>query len=102
MGKSLAGKLGIPAAADRAYVGVETRLETRPGGSLRVLPVSVTWPDGRRWEISRIYSSTELGSVADGNLVTRWNVLIAGQPKVLWQEGSFWFVRPRRQNKGTP
>lgn len=100
MTKSLAGKLGIPLEADRTDVRVDVLHRMRPGGLPAELPVRVTWSDGRSWHIERIIGRDEYGSKADGNLVVRWRVLIAGQPKVLYQQGSSWFVRARRKTEG--
>lgn len=32
----------------------------------------------------------------DGNLVVRWRVMIAGRPKILYQEADRWYVRRKR------
>lgn len=95
MSKSLAGKLGIPAVSERAPIAVDTVREIRPGGLPEERPVRVSWPDGRFWAVERVYGRDEYGSPADGNLVVRWRVLMAGLPKILYQEGDSWFVRAR-------
>lgn len=100
MAKSLAGKLGIPAEADRADVRVDTLHRMRPGGLPAERPVRVMWPDGRSWRVERVIGRDEYGSVADGNLVVRWRVLLAGQPKILFQEGARWYVRAKRPERG--
>lgn len=96
MTKSLAGKLGIPREDERAYVAVDARTSIRPGGLPETSPVRVGWPDGRSWPVERVIGRDEYGSLADGNLVVRWRVMIAGRPKILYQESDRWYVRRKR------
>ena len=44
----------------------------------------------------RVIGRDEYGSLADGNLVVRWRVMIAGRPKILYQESDRWYVRRKR------
>lgn len=94
-GRSLAGRLGIPAERERTYVGVELEWPLRAGAPQVGVPVAVTWPDGRSWPIARVLSVQEFGTRALGNLVKRWNVLVLGRPKVIWSEGDRWFAVAR-------
>lgn len=101
-GKSLGGRLGIPAERERTYVGVKLEWPLRAGAPQVGVPVAVTWPDGRSWPVERVLSVQEFGARALGNLVTRWNVLIFGRPKVLWSEGDRWFAvarNPREEQR---
>lgn len=97
MSRSLAGRFGIPLEPERTYVGVEVERGYRDGGGFTYTPRTVTWPDGRSWPIERVLTVQEFGRRSSGNLVTRWNVLILGQPKVLWSEGDRWFAVARKR-----
>ena len=99
MSRSLAGRFGIPVESDRTYVAVEVERDVRPGGGVTVTPLSVTWPDGRSWPIERTLTVQEFGSRSAGNLVTLWNVLILGRPKVLWSEDDRWFAVARKRRR---
>lgn len=91
-GRSLAGRFGIPEEAERTYVEValERPMPVSPPNTAE--PVAVTWPDGRSWPVERVLSVQRFGSRSADNLVTRWNVLILGRPKVIWSEGDRWFA----------
>ncbi|AEB07507.1 hypothetical protein Corgl_1406 [Coriobacterium glomerans PW2] len=84
----LAGTNGIPMR--RVYVGVT--VEYDPCGDER--PVRVTWIDGRSWTVESVYSVRSYGRAHMGNLVTRFDVRIAGRRKSLWRQGTRWFVAP--------
>lgn len=101
-GRPLAGRFGIPVESERTYVRVELVRPLRAGAPQVDVPVAVTWPDGRSWPIERVLSAQEYGRRSLGNLVTRWNVLLLGRPKVIWSEGDRWFAvakRPRGEKR---
>ena len=91
-GKDLAGTCGIPRHGERVYVEVEM---ARSLGSPLSRPVSITWPDGRSWQVDGARPVAEFGREAFGNLVTRWEITIGRHITTLWHDKEGWFVRPR-------
>lgn len=83
----------MPPEARRQYVTVETVTVHEPGAASWVEPYAVRWPDGRRWEIERLYGHEAIGA-ENGAEVIRWRVQIAGQPKYLYKSKN-WFVVPK-------
>lgn len=94
--KSLAGRCGIPAEADRIYVGVDTQAVNASPTTWDSRPVAVYWPDGRSWKIESIYRKREYGRAEFGNRCVRYDVCIRKQEKTIWCENGAWFVERRK------
>ncbi len=70
----------------KVYVGV--RCFCRETGD--VVPLSVTWRDGRVWEIRRVlHTSRSPDGAFEG---VRYAVLIGNAEKYLYRAGSRWYV----------
>lgn len=58
-----------------------------------LLPVSINWEDGRKFEIDRIKDVRRAASLRAGGVGTRYTCQICGQSKYLYYEGNnMWFV----------
>ncbi len=75
----------------KVYVGVTARFE--PDG--RLLPMSVTWEDGREYEIDRIQSICHAASLKAGGAGIRYTVKIGRTETYLFLEENKWFVERR-------
>ena len=59
----------------------------------QLLPQSITWEDGRRFEIDRIKDIRRAASLKAGGVGMRYTCQISGQEKYLYYEGNnMWFV----------
>lgn len=92
MGRRLGGTNGIPDYHDRTYVCVLSSTE-RDG---HVMPLEITWVDGRRYPIQAYTLERVVGRWDYGNVVMAWEVeLVHHARRMLYWEGGRWFV-PRR------
>lgn len=58
-----------------------------------LLPQSITWEDGRRFEIDRIKDVRRAASLKAGGVGLRYTCKICGLDKYLYYEGNnMWFV----------
>ncbi|NLT40568.1 MAG: hypothetical protein GXX89_08930 [Clostridiales bacterium] len=76
---------------EKVYVGVKARFE--PDG--RLLPLSVTWENGREYEIDRVLSVCRAASLKAGGAGVRYTVRIGGKETYLFLEEDKWFVERR-------
>lgn len=90
----------LPPESRRRYVTVETVTVHQPGSMSWDEPFAVRWPDGRRWEIERLYGHDTVGK-EDGVEIVRWRAMIAGQPKYLFKARN-WFVVPKTPKTRVP
>ena len=58
----------------------------------KITPLSVTWPDGRRFEVTRVKSVTRAASLKAGGCGTRFLCTIAGKEAALFYEEPIWFM----------
>ncbi len=72
----------------KVYVGVNARFESDG----RLLPLSVTWEDGREYEIDRVLHVCRAASLKAGGTGTRYTVRIKGTETYLFFEEDKWFV----------
>lgn len=70
----------------RTYVEVSCR--HLPNGA--AVPLSITWRDGRVWEITRVVHSCIASNHEFEGI--RYTVLIGRAEKYLYQSGSRWYV----------
>ena len=75
----------------KVYVGVNVDVD-REG---RVLPRTITWEDGRRFEINRVGRIVQAASPYFGGCGLRYTVKILGRETFLFQEEKRWFVEAR-------
>lgn len=90
--RSLAGRCGIPAEADRIYVEVDTQVISTSPTARGIRPVRLIWPDGRSWPIESVYTTWEFGREIFGNLCIRYDVCMRRARKTIWWEHGEWFV----------
>ena len=59
----------------------------------QLLPQSITWEDGRQFEIDRVKDVRRAASLRAGGVGLRYTCQICGQDKYLYYEGNnMWFV----------
>ncbi len=76
----------------KIYVDVNATF-TKDG---RLLPKSIIWKDGRRYEIQRIKQITRAASLRAGGVGLRYTCIIEGQESHLYyEENNMWFVEER-------
>lgn len=75
----------------KVYVAVNARFE--PDGTL--LPLTVTWEDGREYEIDRILDIRRAASLKAGGTGIRYRVRIGRTETYLFLEENKWFVERR-------
>jgi hypothetical protein len=66
----------------KVYVGVNARFE--PDG--RMLPLSVTWEDGREYEVDRVLNVCRAASLKAGGVGMRYTVRIGGKETYIFFE----------------
>ena len=59
------------------------------------LPLSVTWEDGRRYEIDRVLDVRRAAATRVGGTGIRYTVRVLGRVTYLFQENERWFVEAR-------
>ena len=72
----------------KVYVGVDSYTDE----SGHMLPRSVHWEDGRRFEIQKVLDERRAASLKAGGNGVRFTCLINGQTTYLFFEGPRWFV----------
>ena len=60
-----------------------------------VVPLSVTWEDGRRYEIDRVIDVRRAASTKVGGTGLRFTVRILGRETYLFDDGERWFVEAK-------
>lgn len=78
-------------AKRRVVVGVVARYDTAG----KVIPLSVTWPDGRVFEVSRVYNVCRAASLKAGGQGIRYACRIAGKDAYLFFDDPVWFMEGR-------
>ena len=59
----------------------------------QLMPQSITWDDGRKFDIDRIKDVSRAASLKAGGVGIRYACQICGQDKYLYYEGeNMWFV----------
>ena len=59
------------------------------------LPLSVTWENGRRYEIDRVLDVRRAAATKVGGTGIRYTVRVLGRVTYLFQENERWFVEAR-------
>lgn len=73
----------------KVYVEIVARF-TREG---QLVPQSITWEDGRKYDIDRVRDIRRMASLKAGGVGIRYTCQICGQDKYLFYEGNnMWFV----------
>ncbi len=85
------GKEGNHMEENRAKVYVQVMAEFMPDG--RVRPKSITWTDGRRFDIDRITDCRRAASLKAGGCGMRYTCMICGRRSFLYlEDGNRWFM----------
>lgn len=80
---------GIILNSNKVYVDVVAEF-TKDG---RLLPRSILWEDGKKFEIQRITDMRRAASLKAGGVGMRYTCIISGQEKYLYyEENNMWFV----------
>ncbi len=74
-------------------VYVEVTLKQDKYGT--VIPLSVTWEDGRRYEIDRVLDVRRAASTKVGGAGVRYTVRVLGKETYLFDDGERWFVEAK-------
>ena len=72
----------------KVFVEVTAKFDTEG----RLTPVSLTWEDGRVYEIDRILDVRRAASLKAGGMGIRYTVLISGKQSHLFYETPKWIV----------
>lgn len=72
----------------KVYVGVKAEVST--AGDWK--PLSITWEDGRVFEIDRVTDIRRAASMGAGGTGIRYTCIIRDQPKYLYYENPRWFM----------
>lgn len=62
-----------------------------------IVPLSVTWEDGRRYEIDRVLDVRRAAATKVGGTGIRFTVRILGRVTYLFDDGERWFVEAKDQ-----
>ena len=76
----------------KRYVEVVTRCDTEGG----ITPLSITWDDGRVFEITRILEVRQAASLRVGGRGTRYLCRVGATDSYLYFEDPAWFVEEKR------
>lgn len=76
----------------KVYVEVLTKYE-KDG---RILPVSVTWEDGTKYQIDRVTDIRRAASLKAGGAGIRYTCKIQNQETYLFLEENRWFVEGKK------
>lgn len=78
----------------KVYVSVLARFE--PDG--RLVPLTVIWEDGTRYEVDKVLDVRRAASLKAGGCGMRYTVRIGGKETFLFLEIDRWFVERREQS----
>ncbi len=76
----------------KVYVDVEA-VFTKDG---RLLPKSITWIDGHRYDIQRVTDIRRAASLKAGGVGIRYTCIINGNESYLFYEETKWFVERKK------
>jgi len=77
--------------ARRVYVSVVVRYDEEGG----VRPLSITWEDGRRFEVERLLDVRRAASTKAGGQGIRYTCRIKGKETYLFEDDGRWFVEAK-------
>lgn len=60
-----------------------------------IMPLTVTWEDGRKYEIDRVLDVRRAASTKVGGAGVRFTVRILGKETYLFNDGERWFVEAK-------
>ncbi len=60
-----------------------------------IIPLSVTWEDGRKYEIDRVLDVRRAAATKVGGTGVRFTVRILGRETYLFDDGERWFVEAK-------
>lgn len=58
----------------------------------QVIPLSLIWTDGTKYEIDRVLDIKKQASTKGGGLGLRYTVSIKGKQKYMWLDGNTWYI----------
>lgn len=74
---------------EKVYVEVDAKVT--PAGQLR--PLTITWEDGRKFEIQKVKQCVRVASRKAGGVGLRYTCIIAGGENYLYYEENYrWFM----------
>ena len=71
-------------------VGLDILVEHRSDG--KVLPKTILWPDGRKFEIDKVLDVRQAPALKSGGIGTRYLCRICGHERVIFEVRGVWFV----------
>lgn len=74
--------------ARKVYVAVQAAFDADG----RVIPLSIEWEDGRRYQIDRVLDIRRAASLKAGGSGIRYAVRIGNRQSYIWREDDRWFV----------
>lgn len=74
--------------ARKVFVGVKITVDIEG----KVTPLSITWEDGRVFEIDQVTEIRRAASMSAGGVGIRYTCMINGKPKHLYFEDPRWFM----------
>jgi hypothetical protein len=63
-----------------------------------IIPLDITWEDGRRYEIDRVLDVRRAASLRGGGLGMRYTCRIGGRVTYIWLDERRWFVERREDS----
>ena len=81
----------MPENRVKVYVGVDAPFDTDG----RIMPLSITWEDGRVYGIDRVLDMRRAASLKAGGAGIRYTVRIGYSETYLFNEDGRWFVERR-------
>lgn len=58
----------------------------------KVIPLSIVWPDGRKFEIDRILDVRKAASLKAGGIGTRYTCKIRNKIVNIYNDDTFWYM----------
>ena len=71
-------------------INLDVLVEHKANG--KVLPRTILWPDGRRFEIDKILDIREAPALKTGGIGTRYLCTICGRQRAIFEVRGLWFV----------
>lgn len=71
-------------------INLDVLVEHKANG--KVVPRTILWPDGRRFEIDKILDIREAPALKTGGIGTRYLCTICGRQRAIFEVRGLWFV----------
>lgn len=75
----------------KTYVTV--LIEVQPDG--RKVPKEIVWKDGKRFEVTRVFSCRRAAAMKVGGTGIRYEIEVNGRRTMIWDEEGRWFVEEK-------